>query len=912
MTKREMKQGVRNFGWIFVLIFGLLLINNCLGGQGGGGVIIPPDTTKQPHTAIISQPSNPSDSQRATFQFICDQANYTFECQLDSGAWASCTSPMTYDNLSAGSHTFQVRAASIDPIPASYNWTIQQPHATITSQPANPTDSQSATFQFICDQANYTFECQLDSEAWASCTSPLTYDNLSDGSHTFQVRAKNAAGYVDPIPASYNWTIQGQWLQVTAGYSHSCAIAYDHTLWCWGDNYFYGELGDGTNDSKNIPTRVGAGADWQLVKAGGGHTCALKANGTLWCWGDNYFGELGNGTNVNNNTPAQVGSGSDWRTVMAGEWHTCGVKSNGTLWCWGDNYYGEIGDGTQVNKNIPAQVGPDSDWEVVTGGFFDTCAVKNNGTLWCWGWNGYGQLGDGTYTDKYVPAKVGNESDWAQVVAGGIHNCAVKTNGSLWCWGDNEFGQLGDGTVVYSKKLPSRVGTWTDWQSVETHWNHTCGVRTNGTLWCWGDNEFGELGNGAITYSKNIPTRVGTGTDWAKAATGGVHTCALKANGSLWCWGNNTTGQLGNGAFGNKNIPTRIGAGADWRMVSGGAEHTCAVKANGMLRCWGNNQSGTLGDGTIDAKMAPTNVVGIYQDWRMVAAGGYQTCAIKNNGSLWCWGDNWYGELGNGIPANSSVPTQVGADYDWQTATCGYWHTCAVKTNGTLWCWGSNLYGGLGDGTNVDQNLPTQVGAGTDWFMVTGGYGHTCAVKTDGTLWCWGYNELGQLGDGTELDKNIPTQVGSETDWQLVEAGSVHTCAVKTNGSLWCWGDNELGELGDGTNGTDFSKSIPTQIGSGTDWQMVMCGYVHTCAVKTDGSLWCWGDNGYGELGDASDISTNSPIRAGTGADWQQVGVGGAHSCGVKNNGTLWCWGWNVWGQLGDGSAWKNYPVEVQ
>jgi hypothetical protein len=178
--------------------------------------------------------------------------------------------------------------------------------------------------------------------------------------------------------------------------------------------------------------------------------------------------------------------------------------------------------------------------------------------------------------------------------------------------------------------------------------------------------------------------------------------------------------------------------------------------------------------------------------------------------------------------------------------SAGSYHTCAIDTNGSLWCWGDNWYGQLGDGTNVGKDVPVQV-SGTNWFSVSAGDGHTCGIKTDEILWCWGDNWYGQLGDGTNVGKNVPVEV-SGTNWVSVSAGGEHTCGIKTNGTLWCWGRNNYGQLGDGTN---VGKNAPVRV-SGTNWVSVSAGKYHTCGVKTDGTIWCWGRNNYGQLGDGS------------------------------------------------------------
>jgi hypothetical protein len=196
-------------------------------------------------------------------------------------------------------------------------------------------------------------------------------------------------------------------------------------------------------------------------------------------------------------------------------------------------------------------------------------------------------------------------------------------------------------------------------------------------------------------------------------------------------------------------------------------------------------------------------------DWASVAAGSYHTMAIKTDGTLWAWGANWAGQLGNGTLVDTDTPVQIGYGNDWASVAAGYYHTVAIKTDGSLWAWGSNEEGQLGDGTNESKDGPTQIGPDTDWASVAAGYYHTVAVKTNGTLWAWGYNEEGQLGDGTNESKNTPTRIGADTDWVSVAAGEGHTVAVKTNGTLWAWGYNAEGQLGDGSAWCDDPINIP-------------------------------------------------------------------------------------------------------
>jgi len=300
---------------------------------------------------------------------------------------------------------------------------------------------------------------------------------------------------------------------------------------------------------------------------------------------------------------------------------------------------------------------------------------------------------------------------------------------------------------------------------------------------------------------------------------------------SLYTWGRNDEGQIGDGTLVDRNTPTAIGGAGEWVDVTGGANHTCAVKTNGTLWCWGYNVYGQLGNGTNTGSTTPVQEAGAATDWVSVDAGANHTCARKTDGTVWCWGWNLDGQLGNGTNTDTNAPVQVGVDTDWVALATGRSHTCAIKTNGTLWCWGWNFYGQLGNGTNTSTNSPVQVGSDTNWASVSGGRHHTCATRTapNRTLWCWGLNTYGQLGNGTNSNTNSPTQVGIDTNWVTPATGGDHSCAYRTTGTMWCWGRNLYGTLG---NGTFTDSNTPVQVGTDTDWVAVATGTFHSAGLR--------------------------------------------------------------------------------
>jgi len=356
----------------------------------------------------------------------------------------------------------------------------------------------------------------------------------------------------------------------------------------------------------------------------------------------------------------------------------------------------------------------------------------------------------------------------------------------------------------------------------------------------------------------------------------------------LWTWGYNLYGQLGDNTSVNNSSPVQtIAGGTNWRQVSGGANHTVAIKTDGTLWLWGYNGVGQLGDNTVTSKSSPVQTIAGGTNWRQVSGGSSHTAAIKTDGTLWLWGFNSNGQLGDNTLTNKSSPVQtIAGGTNWRQVACGNSHTAAIKTDGTLWTWGFNIYGQLGDNTTTSKSSPVQtVVGGTNWRQVASGAIYTAAIKTDGTLWSWGYNLYGQLGDNTSVNKSSPVQtIAGGTNWRQVASGSSHTSAIKTDGTLWTWGYNTNGQLGDNTTA---SKGSPVQtVVGGTNWRQVACGTDHTAAIKTDGTLWSWGYNLYGQLGDNTTTSKSSPVQTIVGGNnWKQISCGGNHSTAIQEMG---------------------------
>ena len=359
-----------------------------------------------------------------------------------------------------------------------------------------------------------------------------------------------------------------------------------------------------------------------------------------------------------------------------------------------------------------------------------------------------------------------------------------------------------------------------------------------------------------------------------------------------------------------------MAAGLGITQLSTGDDHTCALTGAGGVDCWGWNGHGQLGDGTTTARSIPVSVSGLSSGVAAISAGRYHTCALTTAGAVKCWGDNSHGQLGDGTTTPRSTPVAVsGLSSGVAAISAGGYHTCALTTAGAVKCWGDNGYGQLGDGTTTARSAPASVsGLSSGVAAISAGGEHTCALTTAGAVKCWGAGSSGQLGDGTGTSRSTPVDVsGLSSGVAAISAGYYYTCAVTSTGGLKCWGYDNYGQLGDGTIASTPRFTPVSVSGLSSGVAAVSAGYYHACALTSTGGVKCWGFNAYGQLGDATTTDRPAPVNVNRmSSGMAAISAGGEHTCALSTAGVAFCWGANSSGQLGDGTTTpRSAPVDV-
>jgi alpha-tubulin suppressor-like RCC1 family protein len=496
------------------------------------------------------------------------------------------------------------------------------------------------------------------------------------------------------------------------------------------------------------------------------------------------------------------------------------------------------------------------------------------------------------------------------------------------CWGTNQLGELGDGSAADFRSTPAPISSSAPGVELAASGHHTCVRLEDGSAWCWGANQSGQLGEGT-TSTAGVPVPVIGLADVEALAVGLSFSCARRRDGSLWCWGDDRLGQLGLGSSLVRDVPSPVlaaGPAGGGLAITAGRAHTCVRQAPAgstpdapaAIACWGANQAGQLGDGSrVDrGTAAPLKIVLAATE---VVSGALHACARTAEGAAWCWGRGSAGQLGTTMSIDYAVPVRATSTVALASALAtlgaGGAHTCgtaaaaapaASAAIAAALCWGANDEGQLGDGTRdrrAGAVAVTGLAEGVrQWAL---GLAHTCALFASGRVACWGRGEDGQLGDGRASGSATPVEVVGVRDAVAIAAGDGHTCAVLRGGALMCWGQGAAGQLGWGST---QSRSTPTLVMGVSEAVEVVAGSLHTCVrsapraeATLPGPIACWGDNRLGQLGDGTRNALLKPAGQPVVAEALALAAGAFHTCALRPDRSFVCWGSDATGQLGAG-----------
>lgn len=619
-------------------------------------------------------------------------------------------------------------------------------------------------------------------------------------------------------------------------------------------------------------------------------------------------------------SPVQVGTNTNWSRVYAGDGTSFAITNDtataGKLFAWGDGTFGKLGFNDSLPKYSPVQLGT-SNWQMVSAGGYTTAAIDANNRLFTWGYGGDGQLGDGNTGYRSSPVQVGTSS-WTQVSIPytGAALYAIQSTGALYNSGLNSAGQLGINSTVNRATLGAVTSSYSFSQISAGH-QTAFGVTTSSMLLGWGYNGSGNLGNNQTTNRSN-PVQIGPDKLWRKVVGGGGTAFAETTDGYVWGWGQNVFyGTLETGDKIDRSSMVQIGSATQGTQVFGSSNTFGYLKPTTLdtytLFATGRNASGALAQGDTVNRSSPVQLGSV---WKKFSIGDDFGVGVKPNGTLWAWGTNTYGQLGDGTTISRSDPIQVGTSSNWSFVHAAQLTGYAINSSGQLWAWGYNGTGQLGNSTTISRSQPVQVGAEIYWRKVGGKAQHTLAINDVGSLFTWGYGDFGELGIGALTRRSSPIQINAGTSYIYATAGSGVSAVIRHDGYLFVCGANNSGQLGLGDTVTRTTFTAPptlSPVNHVTVWSGTGIGIGGMFAIETTNNrLMGWGSNSYRVLVDTAATSYSTPLALSTGWSKVEAAVYLNGVLGMKTDGTIWSWGNNAYGQLGNGTtADRSSPVQI-
>jgi len=751
--------------------------------------------------------------------------------------------------------------------------------------------------------------CSIGTDNYAYCWGQNTYGQVG-----------NNSPYIAYTPSAIDRSgvLSGKTIKsVSVGLNHSCAIASDNQAYCWGYNN-YGQLGNNSTTQSNVPVAVNTtgalnGKTIKSISAGWSATCAIASDDQAYCWGYDTYGGLGNNSTTRSLVPVAVDttgvlSGKTIKSISAGQYFACVTASDDQAYCWGYDNYGQLGNNSVVQSLVPVAVDTTGllsgkTVKSISTGYNHTCAIASDDRAYCWGYNPYGGLGNNTSTNSSVPVAVDTTGvlsgkNIKTIAAGYYATCAFTSDDQVSCWGYNGYGQLGNNSTAQSR-VPVAIDTsgaisGKTIKSISFNWTHVCAAYDDNHVYCWGGDDFGQLGIGSTSISKvaaavdssYTPPAILSGLTNTAVSSGYYNACSLTSGGQVYCWGYNTLGQVGNNTTDNSYVPSAVytaGAlsGKTIKSISTGWANNCAIASDDQVYCWGDGFYGALGNNTTVLSKVPvaTDTTGVLsgKTIKSVSTGYYATCVIASDDLAYCWGYNTNGGLGNNSTTQSKVPvavdtTGVLSGKTIKSISVGQYYTCAIASDDLAYCWGNNSNGQLGNNSTTQSLVPVAVNtagvlSGKTMKSISTGYNHTCAIASDDQVYCWGYDLYGQLGNNSTTQSTVPVAVTTTGAFSGKTVKSIFnsyysTCAVASDNQVYCWGNNTYGQLGN--NSTTQSK-VPvavdtTGVLSGKTIKSMSTSNYSVCVIASDDQIYCWGNNLNGELGNNSTVNSLVPV----------------------------------------------------
>lgn len=847
-------------------------------------------------------------------QYASSSSSYSNWVQINDGVSAAASAIIT--NLTFGeSYAFRVSAINRVGVGQTSSQTSPILFASVPSAPAAVSatiNNNSIDLSWSIPSANGSsiidYTIQISSDDGTSWTN-ISTNTVSNGI--------NVASPTVAIGPSYVFRVAARNSIGLGAYTSSASIVIypQGSLLSWGVNT-NSNLGDGFLTDKTLPAPLGT--SWSKIAVSGDRLTiiALTSDGQLYSWGDNSYGLTGIGLSSGTTlTPTRIGTASNWTKIFIGENHAFAINSIGELWGWGNGANGVLGTNSTSVVVTPARIGSASNWVKVAVGNIGSAAINTLGELWITGTGYIGTIGSGNnalvFNKITPPAGV---SGWSDVTVGQNHIIAISTAGALYSVGNNAYGATGLNLSSGYTTTFTRIGSASNWVRVVSKSNayHTLAVNSAGQLWGWGLNNYSQLGDGS-SVTRSVPVQIGSASNWLPdlIATSSYNSMAINNLGELYAWGYNAYGLLGDGTTTSKSVTTKITTAQNYSSLSlSGSLLSLLIRDNTIYYSgWFNPMASRVY--TFTRYGASPSIVNA-NNFTQVDAGSNFGVAINSFRQQFVWGASTT-NLANQGPTTSSIN-------GIKNIAAGGTHYLALDTGSNLFVGGTSAYHpSVGNYTSLVSVRASSSSVSpiiTNVKKIAAGTNHSFYIDSNDRVFAAGLNTNGVLGVGTNS-----TSFSSFTALALV-GGVALSCrdiftgtqgpsaaVITTNGELYTWGNNNFGQLG---LGDTTNRNAPVRVGVQNNWIKIAVGTEFMIGLNSLGQLWAWGNNLSGQLGTEIGAYSFIPVRIGSASNWTDIAAGNSHALAINSGGQLWAWGANNVGQLGDGTLTTRYvPVRI-